>query len=59
MQTKVFLKSPAGDVTEVSVSDPKKDLVPLMVQGYRQVFLDDHPPAAAPAVAPHQAGEEK
>jgi hypothetical protein len=27
--TVVFMESPAGDVKEVSVTDPNKDLVPL------------------------------
>jgi hypothetical protein len=41
------MESPAGDVKEVSVTDPNKDLVPLMVAGYHQVFVDNHPPAPA------------
>ena len=50
--TVVFMESPAGDVKEVSVTDPNKDLVPLMVAGYRQVFIDEHAPA--PSVPAHQ-----
>ena len=30
MQIKIFMESPAGDVKEVVVTDPNKDLVPLM-----------------------------
>ena len=31
MQIKIFMESPAGDVKEIVVTDPKKGLVPLMV----------------------------
>ena len=34
MQIKIFMESPAGDVKEVVVTDPNKDLVPLMVAGW-------------------------
>ena len=37
MQIKIFMESPAGDVKEVVVTDPNKDLVPLMVAGWHQV----------------------
>ena len=47
--TIVLMESPTGDVKEVSVTDPNKDLVHLMVAGYHQVFVDNHPPAPAPA----------
>lgn len=50
--TIVFMESPTGEVKEVSVTDPNKDLVPLMVAGYRQVFVDNHPPA--PSAQEHQ-----
>ena len=43
--TVVFMRSPEGDVKEVTVTDPNKDLVPLMVAGYCQVFVDEHAPA--------------
>ena len=56
--TVVFMESPAGDVKEVSVTDPNKDLVPLMVAGYRQVFIDNHPPAP-PVMSNAQAHQEK
>ena len=29
MQIKIFMESPAGDVKEVVVNDPNKDLVPF------------------------------
>jgi hypothetical protein len=45
-QQKVFMESPSGDVKEVLVTDPRKDLVPLMVQGYHQVQIQEpHQPA--------------
>jgi len=43
---KVFLESPSGDVKEILVTDPRKDLIPSMVQGYHQVQIQEpHPPA--------------
>lgn len=62
MQTKIFMESPAGDVKEVVVTDPNKDLVPLMVAGWHQVQI--HEPVTQQPVAhePHQheqAEEEK
>ena len=50
--TIVLMESPTGDVKEVSVTDPNKDLVPLMVAGYHQVFIDEHAPV--PSVPAHQ-----
>jgi hypothetical protein len=50
--TTVFMESPAGEVKEISVTDPNKDIVPLMVAGYHQVFIDEHAPA--PAATAHQ-----
>jgi hypothetical protein len=47
--TIVFLKSPTGEVKEITVTDPSKDLVPLMSQGYHQVFLQDNTAPAHPA----------
>ena len=41
MQIKIFMESPAGDVKEVVVTDPNKDLVPLMVAGWHQVRLQE------------------
>ena len=41
MQIKIFMESPAGDVKEVVVNDPNKDLVPLMVAGWHQVRLQE------------------
>ena len=40
-ETKVVLESPTGDVKEVVVTDPMKDLVPLMVAGYHQVKIQE------------------
>ena len=62
MQIKIFMESPAGDVKEVVVNDPNKDLVPLMVAGWHQVQIQE--PVTLPSVAqePHQheqAEEEK
>jgi len=62
MQIKIFMESPAGDVKEVVVNDPNKDLVPLMVAGWHQVQIQE--PVAQQPVAqePHQheqAEEEK
>ena len=62
MQIKIFMESPAGDVKEVVVNDPNKDLVPLMVEGWHQVQIQE--PVTQPSVAqePHhheQAEEEK
>ena len=59
MQNSVFMKSPAGDMKEVVVSDPNRDLVPLMALGWRQVT--EQPPATGePAVPePHEVEEEK
>jgi hypothetical protein len=47
-ETKVFLESPSGDVKEVVVTDPMKDLVPLMAAGWHQVKIQE----------PHQQAEE-
>lgn len=62
MQIKIFMESPAGDVKEVVVTDPNKDLVPLMVAGWHQVQIQE-PVAQQPvAQALHQheqAAEEK
>ena len=41
MQIKIFMESPAGDVKEVVVTDPNKDLVPLMVAGWHQVQIQE------------------
>ena len=41
MQIKIFMESPAGDVKEVVVTDPNKDLVPLTVAGGHQVRLQE------------------
>ena len=62
MQIKIFMESPAGDVKEVVVNDPNKDLVPLMVAGWHQVQIQE--PVKQPSVAPEnhqqeQAEEEK
>ena len=62
MQIKIFMESPAGDVKEVVVNDPNQDLVPLMVEGWHQVQIQE--PVTQPSVAqePHQhdqAEEEK
>ena len=35
--TIVFMRSPEGELKEVTVTDPHKDIVPLMVTGYHQV----------------------
>jgi hypothetical protein len=43
------MKSPTGDVKEVTVTDPRKDLVPLMVRGYHQVFVEEKTTPAHPA----------
>jgi hypothetical protein len=40
-ETKVFLESPSGDVKEVVVTDPMKDLVPLMAAGWHQVKIQE------------------
>ena len=43
---KVFLESPSGDVKEILVTDPRRDLIPLMVEGYHQVQIQEpHQPA--------------
>ena len=62
MPSTVFMESPAGDVREVAVTDPAKDLVPLMVAGWHQVQMQEpvaHQPAPAQAPPPQQAAEEK
>ena len=46
-ETKVFLESPSGDVKEVVVTDPMKDLIPLMAAGYHQVKIQEPREAAA------------
>jgi hypothetical protein len=59
MQIKIFMESPAGDVKEVVVTDPNKDLVPLMVAGWHQVKLQEpvgHEPVTQ---APHEQAEEE
>jgi hypothetical protein len=61
MQIKIFMESPAGDVKEVVVNDPNKDLVPLMVAGWHQVQIQE-PVGAAVGCTGHtqeQAEEEK
>jgi hypothetical protein len=40
-ETKVFLESPTGDLKEVVVIDPMKDLIPLMAAGYHQVKIQE------------------
>jgi hypothetical protein len=37
----VTLRSPSGETKEVVVTDPRKDLVPLMAQGYHQVRVPE------------------
>ena len=62
MQIKIFMESPAGDVKEVVVTDPNKDLVPLMVAGWHQVRLQEPVMQRSVAQEPHQheqAEEEK
>jgi hypothetical protein len=45
-EAKVVMESPAGDVKEVVVTDPMKDLIPLMAAGYHQVkILEPRQPA--------------
>ena len=58
MQIKIFMESPAGDVKEVVVTDPNKDLVPLMVAGWHQVQIQEPvtQPPVAQAAAPARAG---
>jgi hypothetical protein len=55
------MESPAGDVKEVVVTDPARDLVPLMVAGWHQVQMQEpvaHQPAPAQS-RPQHAEEEK
>ena len=62
MQIKIFMESPAGDVKEIVVTDPNKDLVPLMVAGWHQVEIQEPVTQQTVAQAPHQheqAEEEK
>ena len=64
MQIKIFMESPAGDVKEIVVTDPNKDLVPLMVAGWHQVQIQEpvtqQPVAQAPGVQkPHEQAEEE
>jgi len=60
MQIKIFMESPAGDVKEIVVTDPSKDLVPLMVAGWHQVQIQE-PVTQQPVTpqAPHQQAEEE
>lgn len=62
MQIKIFMESPAGDVKEVVVTDPNKDLVPLMVAGWHQVQIQEpltQQPVAQVSHLHEQAEEEK
>jgi hypothetical protein len=43
--TIVFMRSPEGELKEVTVIDPNQDLVPLMVAGYHQVQVAEMPSA--------------
>jgi len=43
--TIVFMRSPEGELKEVAVTDPHKDLVPLMILGYHQVQVAEIPAA--------------
>jgi hypothetical protein len=51
------MESPAGDVKEVVVNDPNKDLVPLMVAGWHQVQIQE--PVTQPSVAQEQHQHEQ
>ena len=62
MPSTVFMESPAGDVKEVAVTDPAKDLIPLMVAGWHQVQMQEpvtHQADPAQAPPPQQPEEEK
>ena len=61
MQIKIFMESPAGDGKEVVVTDPNKDLVPLMVAGWHQVQVQEPVTQrpVSPQAPPHQQAEEE
>ena len=62
MQIKIFMESPAGDVKEVVVNDPNKDLVPLMVAGWHQVQIPGTGRASRTGrtgATPHEQAEEE
>jgi hypothetical protein len=61
MQSKVFMESPSGDVKEIEVSDPNRDLIPLMVGGWHQVQVQEPVTQrpVSPQAPPHQQAEEE